>query len=377
MKPAIVMIDQIDPERLAPGGTDTCVHDMVKHAPEGTLGLVGITASKELILGHWTEVLLAGKPTPFLPVARFDRTRAGGLRIPESLRLAVGLIRYWRKIPKTMLHVHRAETGALVRALGSRAYVQFLHNDASGLTGRNSDSVWKYLPRTYHRLEALALRSAQAVILFSIGDSARVRALTPSVELVETWFDPEIFVPRIDDWTQGDVLNICFIGRLEGQKDPVLAARAFAHLYRVYPNSIFRIVGEGSLRLTMENELESLGVRERAHFLGALPLAEVARIMRQSDVMLMTSHYEGSPRVIAEAGASGLPLACTEESDPDHVIRTGVTGQRIGSRDPEALGKAILEAAHCDRMMCAEYVSSRSADQLIPVMLNAGQGRPN
>lgn len=371
---SLVIIDQVDPERLAPGGTDTCVHDFVKYADEGTVGIVGVTASKRP-LGVWTEVQLAGKSTPFLPVARLDRSRKTGIRIPESLRLAIGLLKFWRRIPKTILQVHRVETGALVRLLGSRSYVQFLHNDASGLTGSTSDSVWRYLPSLYGWLERVSLRSASASILFSVGDSDRVRALAPSVQAVETWFDPEVFVERSGCWQAEGPLHVCFIGRLEAQKDPLLAARAFAHLHSIYPLARLQIVGEGSMRSAMEREFDLLGVREFVTFDGALSLAEVSAVMRRSDVLLMSSHYEGSPRVIAEAGASGLPIACTMESDPDNVVLDGISGKRVIVRSAAALGSAVLEAATCNRGACAEAVAHRSAERLIPKMLNAGFGK--
>ena len=217
----------------------------------------------------------------------------------------------------TEVHVHRAETGALAGLLFRRArIIQFLHNDASGLLGPNSDSYWKHIPKLYATLERFALRRSILCILFSIRDAGRVRSMHDEVLAVETWFDDKVFFPDPAKQRDDD-LKILMVGRLEAQKDPLLAIKTMAKVLEMHPQSQLEIVGVGSLEEEMVREARRLGVDGHMLFRGSLPRSAVADAMRESDVLLMTSHYEGSPRVIVEASACGLPIACTSGADPD------------------------------------------------------------
>lgn len=97
-----LVIDQIDPENLVPGGTDTCIHDLVKFGNENIL-IVGVTRSTTMALGTWHVFPLAGRKICFFPVARIDRTvSTRSLKVPHSFRLALGLARYRRRLPNIL-----------------------------------------------------------------------------------------------------------------------------------------------------------------------------------------------------------------------------------------------------------------------------------
>src|SRR5690606_2209659 len=65
----------------------------------------------------------------------------------------------------------------------------------------------------------------------------------------------------------------------------------------------------------------------------------------RSGVFLMTSHpgYEGFPRVLVEAMATGLPAVVTEGSDTGGLVQEGVSGF-VRGRDPAGLAAAIRAA---------------------------------
>jgi teichuronic acid biosynthesis glycosyltransferase TuaC len=75
---------------------------------------------------------------------------------------------------------------------------------------------------------------------------------------------------------------------------------------------------------------------------GEVPPEQVPARMNASDCLLVTSDTEGSPSVIQEALACGVPIVSVDVGDAAERLR-GVTHARIVERDAAALGRALAE----------------------------------
>ncbi|HOU69690.1 MAG TPA: glycosyltransferase family 4 protein, partial [Paludibacteraceae bacterium] len=71
--------------------------------------------------------------------------------------------------------------------------------------------------------------------------------------------------------------------------------------------------------------------------------AEMATLYYASNVLLMTSHTEGSPQVIKEAMASGCPIVSVDVGDVAERI-DGIEGCYIAERDPAAIAQKLRMA---------------------------------
>ena len=71
------------------------------------------------------------------------------------------------------------------------------------------------------------------------------------------------------------------------------------------------------------------------------PHAEVLRLMRSCDVLVLPSIVEGRALVQQEAMASGLPVIATRNAGADDLITDGETGFLVPIRSPEALAEKI------------------------------------
>lgn len=133
-------------------------------------------------------------------------------------------------------------------------------------------------------------------------------------------------------------LILC-VGRLCGQKDFFTAIRAFALLDPALDARLI-ILGEGLLRLELEQEIVRYGMAKRVSMPGFI--ADVAPIMAAADLFLMTSQFEGYPAVLVEALAAGLAVVTTNCSPAiAEILDSPELGRCVDSRSPVAIAEAI------------------------------------
>jgi glycosyltransferase involved in cell wall biosynthesis len=106
------------------------------------------------------------------------------------------------------------------------------------------------------------------------------------------------------------------------------------------------VVGDGPLRAPLEALARELGVAERVLFTGGVPAARVRAILRQADVFVLNSSYEGLPHVVLEAMAEGAPVVATDAGGTGEVVEHGVTGLLVEPGRPEALVAAVRTLLH-------------------------------
>ena len=109
---------------------------------------------------------------------------------------------------------------------------------------------------------------------------------------------------------QNKIYDAVWIGRVHRQKgiDDLLAT--LAHLAGQIEN--FRAILIGDLRAELLPEIERRGLARCVEFSGFVSEAEKFRLFHASRVFLMTSQFEGSPRVIAEALVCQVPVVAYE-----------------------------------------------------------------
>ena len=97
------------------------------------------------------------------------------------------------------------------------------------------------------------------------------------------------------------------------------------------------MIGSGTLLPVLQAQIAALppDVARRITLRGRLGPADLAEVRGRSGVFLMTSHsgYEGFPRVLVEAMATGLPAVVTDGSDTGGLVHQGVSGF-VCSRSP-------------------------------------------
>ncbi len=139
-----------------------------------------------------------------------------------------------------------------------------------------------------------------------------------------------------------DAMLIGSVCRLIPQKGLSYALRGFAAVAAEFPQVHYVIAGDGPLRQSLQNEVQTLGLASRVHFLGWQ--SDAYPVYAGLDIFLAPSLWEGFGLVLLEAMAYRLPIISTTVSAIPEVVLDGQTGWLVPPRDAQALASALRAA---------------------------------
>ncbi len=133
---------------------------------------------------------------------------------------------------------------------------------------------------------------------------------------------------------------ITTIGRLNAQKGHATLIAAAGLVIARVPGVRFLIAGDGDLIDSLKAQAKALGVPESIVFAGHRK--DVPALLTATDVLCISSNYEGTPLVLFEAMAAGKAIVSTAVDGCREVIQDKRTGLLVPPKDPERLGDALL-----------------------------------
>jgi glycosyltransferase involved in cell wall biosynthesis len=143
-------------------------------------------------------------------------------------------------------------------------------------------------------------------------------------DLVPTGVDTKFFIPAWDR-SANPRPRVLFAGSLRPFKQPQLLVDAAARL----PQADFVIAGDGPMAEELRARVQREGLCNVV-LAGLLGAESLRQQYQRADVFLFPSAWEGSPKVILEAAACGLPVIARKNYEPETVIH-GQTGYLVAS----------------------------------------------
>ena len=143
------------------------------------------------------------------------------------------------------------------------------------------------------------------------------------------------------------------------------------------------VVGDGPERASLEAHAGRLGLLPNGlEFCGASD--DIARLMAEADMLVLTSDHEGFPNVILEAMAARLPVVTTPAGDAAVVIEDGVSGFVVPFDAVEELANCLISLARSPELrhklgeagherVTVRYGYAGLADRLLTVYRAAAQ----
>jgi glycosyltransferase involved in cell wall biosynthesis/2-polyprenyl-3-methyl-5-hydroxy-6-metoxy-1,4-benzoquinol methylase len=127
--------------------------------------------------------------------------------------------------------------------------------------------------------------------------------------------------------------------RLSPEKQPLLWIDTAAQIQRQCGEATFLLCGIGPMEEQVRQHAAAKGLDGRIQFLGAH--SDIHTVLAASDLVLQTSLQEGTPNVLIEAQACGIPVVTTPAFGAAEAVEDGVTG-RVVAGSATVLADAAL-----------------------------------
>ncbi len=144
-----------------------------------------------------------------------------------------------------------------------------------------------------------------------------------SIDLQDSFYCKRKVMPTMDN------CRLIHVGYMDSErKGQRIAIASVAELINCGCNVSLRLVGDGEKRKELERYATEIGVADKVDFLGSInDKHELAKVLRQSDIMVFPTMSEGLPRVIIEAMANSLVCFASpvdgipELLDADYLVK--------------------------------------------------------
>ncbi len=158
-------------------------------------------------------------------------------------------------------------------------------------------------------------------------------------------------------------IDVLFVGGLIPVKGPDLLLEAIRIVAETKPDVRAVLIGEGTMRDSLETQCEEEGLSRHVEFVGVVPHDKVVEYYRRSRLVAIPSHYEGHSLVAIEAGLSTIPVAAFDVGGIREIVMHNETGVLVSPENTADLAEAILSLLS-DREW-ADRMGRRAREQAI------------
>jgi glycosyltransferase involved in cell wall biosynthesis len=266
-------------------------------------------------------------------------------------------IKNWSPVP-VIVHTHSSKAGILGRWAAYSAGVPVILHTFHGFGFNDYQAFWTR--NFYIGVEWLTARITSAFICVSRANLERAMSLgfgpREKFHLIRSGIDIRAFERRpIDVRAKRMELGVgesgplvVMVSNFKPQKNPLDFVRAALVVLKDVPDAWFAVAGDGVLRHELEALIQEQGIKDRFLILGWR--RDIPEILWASDLFVLTSLWEGLPRVYPQAMAAGLAIVGTRVDGAPEAVVNGENGYLVEPKDVEALAQRIIELLRDEKL---------------------------
>ncbi len=258
--------------------------------------------------------------------------------------------------PSLVVHAHLPRAELLVALAKPKATFVISRHNAEPFFPGAPDWISKRLSRFVAQRASRVIAITQTVKRYLV-DNGEVSE-QKKISVVHYGYPQEVHV-NSRNRPSG---KIGTLSRLVPQKDLPTLLRAFKIVLREQRHLILEIYGEGPERKNLEDLSKELGIQSSVRLVGRTD--QVSKVMREFDIFVLTSRYEGFGLVLLEAMSNKVPIISSNSDAAVEVLGDNFPlFFQIG--DFESLASLILKVLHANTAGYLDYQSKR-LDQFSP-----------
>jgi glycosyltransferase involved in cell wall biosynthesis len=168
------------------------------------------------------------------------------------------------------------------------------------------------------------------------------------ITVIPNGVDTDYFCPLENAATVEPI--ILYVGRFVPQKDPLTLLEAFRLVCEQIPEARLLMIGNGPLKAEAEQFVATHRLDRHVTLLPGT--RDVRSHLRRSRIFALASLFEGSPNVMIEAMATGLPVVGTRVDGIPELVTNGLSGLLVDPEHPSALAEALVTLLR-DETLCS------------------------
>lgn len=268
----------------------------------------------------------------------------------EDIRAYRDMARWMKKTGWDIVHTHSSKAGILGRLAAKRAGAKVIVHTVHGWGHHDHMNATKR--SLYVALERAAARCSNKIIAVSqscrergvrerIGSPDQYAVIHSGINL-KLYRDVTVDARALKEslGIPADAPVVGTVSRMAPQKAPEDFITVAAKVRQHCPDVRFVFVGggpdeeafmEGVRAAELENTVVSLGYRQ-----------DIPALLRIMDIFLLTSLWEGLPRVFPQAMCASLPIVATRVDGAPEAIADGESGFLVDPRDCDSMARNLL-----------------------------------
>lgn len=282
--------------------------------------------------------------------------RSPGFQVSDrGYYLTVGFSREAQKLMRQVdiLHSHHLFMGVEMAHRYGRCPVVYTNHTRYDLYGNTvfnlpqsaADAILRQVWPDFCDFADIVIAPSESVrqIMLDFGVRAPIQTIENGVEL-EPFHHPPAPLSKADLGIPDTAVLGTYLGRLASEKNVESLLDQFAVAVDIVPDLHLMLVGDGLSREALEAQTNQLGLADKVHFVGAVPVADVPNYMAAADFFVTASVTEVHPLTVIEAMASGLPVVAVSSTGIVDIVESGRTGL-LTNRPEGGLAAAMVGLA--------------------------------
>jgi glycosyltransferase involved in cell wall biosynthesis len=345
--------------KLELGGAQKQLLNLIRRLDKERFNILLFTAQDGLLVGDASSIsglILNRSKYLECPINPFK----------DSLAL-IEIFLFIKKNKIDIVHTHSSKAGILGRFAAKLARAKVIVHTVHGWSFNNCQSNLKRI--FFIWLERLAAEFTDKLIVVSghdmdIGLENRI-GTTTKYTIIRYGIDYGEFAVKEKNIKEelgipSDNSIVTMVSCLKPQKRPQDFIRIASLVAKELSKVKFLLVGDGILRSTVEDLIDKFKLQQKVILLGWRK--DIPRILSVTDVLVLTSLWEGLPIAVLEAMVSSKPVIATDTGGVSEVIRDADTGFLAKPGDVNAMSEKLIILLRDGRLR--QIIGQRAKDSL-------------